>query len=444
MSANTMAKCYTFYSYKGGSGRTTTAVNTVKHLADYLGASAKKPILLVDADLESAGLTYFLDCEKKFCSALDGSVHTNKIFEATDAFDCDKLNGRQLFGIANEVTVDISAETKEHIAKLIGYGDGTEEQTKKLVEDAFDGLKLTLTMHTMFKKIVEAIYNEEHRDVAAIKEHRKHAEICSVFDKKMLVRLIRNIVTVNSENCLNYEKREKKQALLQEFLPATGFVDVSEYFDLEPGAIKFIGVAVRYDGQQVMLNGSEDVLMAFLEACGKNGYSAVVFDSGAGVQSSAHILHAISDVLVYCLRPAVQFLRGTALQLDCYKKGLSETCSLKDEGKKSVILLPTAVPLSDESNAFCRHNFTKINALAIAYSHFIDRTFCTPDTCLNEIELFKWNECILGVSGKREFNTNELVANQLNKYIDVETMPEDAKKAYNTYNLLAKKIVENT
>ena len=50
-----MTACYTFYSYKGGSGRTTTLLNTTKHLIDKMGASPQKPILLVDSDLESAG-----------------------------------------------------------------------------------------------------------------------------------------------------------------------------------------------------------------------------------------------------------------------------------------------------------------------------------------------------------------------------------------------------
>ena len=74
-----MTACYTFYSYKGGSGRTTTLLNTTKHLIDELGANAEKPILLVDADLESAGLTYFFNAQEKFTDLFPKSIHTCKI-----------------------------------------------------------------------------------------------------------------------------------------------------------------------------------------------------------------------------------------------------------------------------------------------------------------------------------------------------------------------------
>ena len=62
-----MTKCYTFYSYKGGSGRSTTAVNTVGHLIDVLGADSSHPILIVDADLESR--------KKDFNWKFDGSKY---------------------------------------------------------------------------------------------------------------------------------------------------------------------------------------------------------------------------------------------------------------------------------------------------------------------------------------------------------------------------------
>lgn len=48
--------CY--YSYKGGAGRTSTCYNTLPFLIEKFGASPDKPILVVDADLDSAGLTY--------------------------------------------------------------------------------------------------------------------------------------------------------------------------------------------------------------------------------------------------------------------------------------------------------------------------------------------------------------------------------------------------
>ena len=71
-------KCFSFYSYKGGSGRTTTLVNVTKHLAQKLDASKNAPILLVDADLESAGLTYFFNCETKFSGKFNCTLHAEQ------------------------------------------------------------------------------------------------------------------------------------------------------------------------------------------------------------------------------------------------------------------------------------------------------------------------------------------------------------------------------
>lgn len=447
MKVNTKAICYTFYSYKGGSGRTTTAINTIKHLTKCLGASAESPILLVDADLESAGLTYFLDCEKKFSSMYDESVHTNKIFEANTYFLCDNVNGRRLFGVANEVMVEIPEETLEDMAKLYDINKGIKEK-EKIVKDAFVGIKITLPMVSMLQKIVAAICCMDQKKVTDSKNREIYYKICSVYSKAEINNLIKYLIKVNVESGFDREKREKKQALLQEFLPATGLVDVSEYFGCESGTVKFLGVDVRFDDEQVMRNGSESTVLEFLAECKKNNYSAVVFDSGAGVQSSAHVLHSISDVLVYCLRPAVQFLRGTTQQLDRYKNKLSELCQFKDKGKKNVILLPTAVPLSDESNAFRGHRVGKIIAKALAYD-FVDPTFCKTETCLNEVELFKWNECVLGVESpspllKDKDTPPEAVLEELKKYTDIETMPQDAKRAYATYKLLAEKLIENT
>lgn len=47
----------TFNSYKGGACRTTTCYNTLPYLAEKLGATSDRPILVFDIDLDSMGLT---------------------------------------------------------------------------------------------------------------------------------------------------------------------------------------------------------------------------------------------------------------------------------------------------------------------------------------------------------------------------------------------------
>ncbi|MCL2218337.1 MAG: hypothetical protein FWB94_00400 [Chitinispirillia bacterium] len=56
----------TFFSYKGGAGRSSTALNTLPHLFDVLEASKNAPILLMDMDLDSAGMTYLLEKDEYF------------------------------------------------------------------------------------------------------------------------------------------------------------------------------------------------------------------------------------------------------------------------------------------------------------------------------------------------------------------------------------------
>ena len=50
-----------YFSYKGGSGRTSLVYNTVPFLVEKLGATNKEPIIIVDLDVDSAGLSFLLD-----------------------------------------------------------------------------------------------------------------------------------------------------------------------------------------------------------------------------------------------------------------------------------------------------------------------------------------------------------------------------------------------
>ncbi|MCL2755488.1 MAG: hypothetical protein FWE45_00330 [Firmicutes bacterium] len=56
----------TFWSYKGGAGRSSTCLNTLPYLVDVLNATKQSPLLLLDMDLDSAGMTYLLDLDKHF------------------------------------------------------------------------------------------------------------------------------------------------------------------------------------------------------------------------------------------------------------------------------------------------------------------------------------------------------------------------------------------
>ena len=49
-----------FFSYKGGSGRSSTLINIIPFLVKELKADHSRPIILLDMDIDSTGLTYLL------------------------------------------------------------------------------------------------------------------------------------------------------------------------------------------------------------------------------------------------------------------------------------------------------------------------------------------------------------------------------------------------
>jgi cellulose biosynthesis protein BcsQ len=59
MSVATPVIC--FYSFKGGAGRTVCTANFTSALAKQVDASEKAPVLLIDMDLDSAGMTMMMD-----------------------------------------------------------------------------------------------------------------------------------------------------------------------------------------------------------------------------------------------------------------------------------------------------------------------------------------------------------------------------------------------
>lgn len=56
----------TFYSFKGGAGRTVCTANLAHFIAQRRQATASNKVLLIDMDLDSAGLTIMLDHFKTF------------------------------------------------------------------------------------------------------------------------------------------------------------------------------------------------------------------------------------------------------------------------------------------------------------------------------------------------------------------------------------------
>ncbi len=424
------SKCYTFYSYKGGSGRSTTLVNTVKHLINLLNVNDKRPVLVVDADLESAGLTYLFNCEKKFTRRFESTIHTERILtEVSDMLEGVTADG--VFGHRRG-----SKKGCESLYSKLGkLYDGVN------IAALFEGVELFLADFSILEKIVDAHYSV--RTATSIDD-------CNA-DTKDLYRiynlssdLIAKLADISSDDTDNDSKLSKRQKTVEGFLPTRSFIDISTYFEAKPGSVQFLGVDLSNDDEhQIAHNGTARAIRKLLRECGNRGYQAVLFDCGSGVQSTAHVLHIVSDVLVYCMRPTQQFIRGTKTQLYNYRLELSNITHGKSDStgtKKPVILLPTAVPPKDKNTEHLQNSsFSSIREIARNYSEIVDDTFCNEESCLKEVSLFKWREHILCTH-----DVNGDLPDVLNRYAEEQTMPQDAKDAYRVYAHLAQRLVENS
>ena len=59
-------KTVSFFSYKGGAGRSTLAYNVIPLLAkNHLQPTAEEPMIVVDTDVDSCGMSYLLGAEDK-------------------------------------------------------------------------------------------------------------------------------------------------------------------------------------------------------------------------------------------------------------------------------------------------------------------------------------------------------------------------------------------
>lgn len=84
---NASLKKICFYSFKGGAGRTVCMANVAGMLARELGATSKHPVLLLDLDLDSAGLTILLGQRDTF----EGSRWSTAKLLSDFALDVDPL-----------------------------------------------------------------------------------------------------------------------------------------------------------------------------------------------------------------------------------------------------------------------------------------------------------------------------------------------------------------
>ena len=112
-----------FYSYKGGAGRSVTAWNTLPFIAEELRSTKKNPLLLLDLDLDSAGITYLLEQENVFKQ--DGRMDTMGYFSEDDTRAVRKVTESYKNNAFFKHTVDISnnIDVEEGSVLFMGVND---------------------------------------------------------------------------------------------------------------------------------------------------------------------------------------------------------------------------------------------------------------------------------------------------------------------------------
>ena len=376
-------KLISFYSFKGGAGRTVCTANLVPLLGRLLGASKKTPMLVIDMDLDSAGLTHILEMHSKF----DQSewVSTNLIIKGGAEIYLSNKKYERIFFNRDYYAPSEPSNRRELIGNIkdILTNWGVPANVIGLLDDL-----------NFRKSILEGFHNLITSENAEV--HRK--------------RIINELSFVESET-----KLLKK---LDDFLPAYGMVDISDKFgEFEDGSIRFVGL--KQGTSDKILSGDAQSKLAELRwKCENENFCAIVIDSASGSQAIANAIHRIDDsTIVYCMRLTKQFRDGTRLRLlDFIKKGKNESNSI---GHSNIVLLPVAVPSIEYAET---SNLSKLKSFAYQdikrISEIVNKEAADKNSNVRvhddfvmsgipEVESFKWNEDILTRVSKRTSDQEE-------------------------------------
>lgn len=286
-----------FYFYKGGSGRTTTTLNTLYYLIQEKQPKSNSPLIIVDADNESYGMSMLIRDTEKYCSP--------------------------------EVS-------------LQGLGVRSNQST--------------------------FISNGNPRD------WRTYTELNKYFIP------VGNYFTKDIEN-------EAVLLLRSDVTPAEQRSSWETVF------------AMNSSGEKESKNLS--AALRVMKMCG----CTVVFDTPSGTQDMATFSLDNSDYIVCCMRPSVQFEKGTRL---CFSKFIEKWTKTGDE--KNVVFCPSAVPFREmiiDSKVYPKHYvdtlFASFREQMEAKAHdsrgAVNIIWDMKDGAvpgIPEVDRFKWQECCLG------------------------------------------------
>lgn len=114
-----------FFSYKGGAGRTSVLYNTVSYMAKKLHATVENPIVVVDLDIDSKGLSFLLKTdmdENRFTNSIQLMKQMGPLFDEADKtakeYYSSMIPVGRLFGLPYELDrsiLFITANSKDSL-----------------------------------------------------------------------------------------------------------------------------------------------------------------------------------------------------------------------------------------------------------------------------------------------------------------------------------------
>lgn len=96
-----------FYSYKGGSGRSVATVNCIGYLAEKIEATPEKPLLVMDMDVDSAGITSIISKTREFAN-----INTSKLLKQEIILSND-IKRKQFMAALQDITQKVMGKQAE-------------------------------------------------------------------------------------------------------------------------------------------------------------------------------------------------------------------------------------------------------------------------------------------------------------------------------------------
>lgn len=127
-----MLNVTTFFSYKGGAGRSTTCLNTLPFIVDLCEAYNGARIMLLDMDIESAGMTYLLNQQDVF---KDKKYDVKQLLKGEDTWTVSRQSDLSKHPVYKEFVPvgNILGLPDNESVMFLGVNDSTEQLNSKAV-----------------------------------------------------------------------------------------------------------------------------------------------------------------------------------------------------------------------------------------------------------------------------------------------------------------------